>query len=142
MPKTKVLIVEDDRAVRDLCGLMLLHFGFDSLVAIDGIEGLQTYNDKHEEICLVLSDVAMPRTGGIEMVRILFETYPHPNVIMMSGHNLSDLIPEDVRKLCSVIEKPFTAGSLITAVKNCLNYEAEHQPSAANKEAAAQKASP
>ena len=103
---------------------------------VNGIEGLQVYNEKHEEICLVLSDVSMPQMGGIEMVRLLFETHSHPNVIMMSGHNLSDLIPEEVKKLCSVIEKPFTADTLITAINKCLNYEAEDHLSPANKEAA------
>src|ERR1035441_10062218 len=47
----------------------------------------------------------LPQMGGIEMVQLLFETHSHPNVITMSGHNLSDLIPEEVKKLCSVIEK-------------------------------------
>lgn len=136
MPKTKILIVEDEALIRDLCELMLRHFGFDPIVAVNGIEGLQVYNEKHEDICLVLSDVSMPQMGGIEMVRLLFETHSHPNVIMMSGHNLSDLIPEEVKKLCSVIEKPFTADTLITAINKCLNYEAEDHPSPANKEAA------
>ena len=136
MPKTKILIVDDEAAVRKVCALMLRHFGFDAIVAADGVEGLKLYNERHEEICLVLSDVSMPNMGGMEMVRTLFETYPHPNVIMMSGRDLSDLIPEEVKKLCSVIEKPFSPRQLIAAVKKCLDYEAEHHQSPANKEAA------
>jgi DNA-binding NtrC family response regulator len=136
MPKTKILIVDDESQVRDICALMLRHFGFDSIVAANGADGLQIYNERHEEICLVLSDVSMPQMGGIEMVRVLFDTHLHPNVIMMSGCNLSDLIPAEVKRLCSVIEKPFNAEQLIAAVKKCLNYEARHHPSPSNEEAA------
>jgi|ERR1035441_4713096 DNA-binding NtrC family response regulator len=122
----KILIVEDEPAIRDLCVMALRHHGFDPIISAHGMEGLETYRERHEEICLVLSDVSMPHMGGIEMVRNIFELHPHANVIMMSGHNLSDLIPDEVRRLCSVIEKPFLPGDLIEAVKKCLKYDEEH----------------
>ena len=129
MRKKKVLVVEDEPTVRNVCDLILRRNGFDPILAMDGVQGLSTFEERHEEICLVLSDVAMPNMGGIEMVRTLFETYHHPNVIMMSGRNLSDLVPEDVKRLCSIIEKPFTPKGLIEAVRKCLKYEEEHYPS-------------
>jgi len=129
MQKTKVLVVEDEPVIRNLCDLILRKHGFDPLLAIDGLEGLSTFEERHQEICLVLSDVAMPKMGGIEMVRTLFETYQHPNVIMMSGRNLGDLVPEDVKRLCSIVEKPFTPQGLIEAVRKCLKYEEAHHPS-------------
>jgi len=129
MRKTKVLVVEDEPTVRNVCDLILRRNGFDPILVMDGVQGLSTFEERHEEICLVLSDVAMPNMGGIEMVRTLFETYHHPNVIMMSGRNLSDLVPEDVKRLCSIIEKPFTPQGLIEAVRKCLKYEEAHYPS-------------
>ena len=129
MRKTKVLVVEDEPTVRNVCDLILRRNGFDPILVMDGVQGLSTFEERHEEICLVLSDVAMPNMGGIEMVRTLFETFHHPNVIMMSGRNLSDLVPEDVKRLCSIIEKPFTPQGLIEAVRKCLKYEEAHYPS-------------
>jgi two-component system, cell cycle sensor histidine kinase and response regulator CckA len=131
MSKTKILVVEDEPIVRKICEAVLRNRGFDPIMTTNGIEGLAAYTERHEEICLVLSDVTMPHMGGIEMVRKIFEIHSHPNVIMMSGYNLSDLIPDDVRRLCSVIEKPFTSQRLVEAIKKCLKYEEQNHPPAA-----------
>jgi DNA-binding NtrC family response regulator len=128
MPKTKILIVEDEPTVRNICQAVLRNHGFQSIVTTNGMEGLKVYQERHEEICLVLSDVSMPLMGGIEMVRKLFEMHAHANVIMMSGYSLSDIVPDDIRRLCSVIAKPFTSKGLLESVKKCLKYEEEHHP--------------
>jgi two-component system, cell cycle sensor histidine kinase and response regulator CckA len=128
MPKNRILIVEDEQGIRDLCELVLRKNSFDPIIKANGLDGLAAYRDRHEEICLVLSDISMPHMGGIEMVRKIFEMHAHANVIMMSGSNLPDLIPDEVRRLCSVIEKPFTPARLIEAVNKCLDYDKEHHP--------------
>ena len=128
MPKTKILIVEDEPLIRDLCQAFLRSQGFDPIARSNGMEGLEAYRERHEEICLVLSDISMPVMNGIDMVRKIFEIESRSNVIMMSGHNLCHLIPDEVRRLCSVIEKPFTPKRLLEAVKKCLEYDKEHHP--------------
>jgi DNA-binding NtrC family response regulator len=130
LPKNKILIVEDEPAIRDLCAKILESHGFKAIIAGDGVEGLGVYQERHEEICLVLSDVTMPLMGGIELTRKLFEMDGHPNVILMSGYSLSDIVPDEVRRLCSVINKPFSASRLVEAVRKCLKYDSEHHPSA------------
>jgi DNA-binding NtrC family response regulator len=104
--------------------------GFDSIVATNGVDGLQAYRERHEEICLVLSDISMPRMDGVELARNLFNMHSHANIILMSGAHLCNLVPDEVRKLCSVLEKPFTPGHLLLAVKKCLKYDDEHNPAA------------
>jgi DNA-binding NtrC family response regulator len=126
MLKTKILIVEDEPEVRDICAAILRSNGFGVIVAVNGLEGLEAYQQRHEEICLVLSDISMPLMGGVEMTRKLFEMYSHVNVILMSGYGLSDILHDDLKRLCSVIDKPFTVGRLLGAVKECLEYDAEH----------------
>jgi DNA-binding NtrC family response regulator len=108
MLKTKILIVDDEPVVREVCKVILRSDGFEPLLAINGREGLETYQQRHQEICLVLSDIKMPVMNGIEMVREIFEVDAHANVILMSGANLDELVPDQVRRLCSVINKPFT----------------------------------
>ena len=126
-----ILIVDDEPIVQQVCSAVLRSHGFEPVVEENGTRGLDTYRERHQEICLVLSDVAMPFMGGIEMTRKMFEIYSHANVILMSGANLSDIIPDDLRRLCSVIEKPFTPARLIEAVRKCLNYDAAHHAEAA-----------
>ena len=130
MPKNKILIVEDEPVIRDLCAKIMGSHGFESIVAVNGVEGLAVYQQRHEEICLILSDVTMPLMGGIELTRKLFEMDCHPNVILMSGYSLSDIVPDEVRRLCCVINKPFSASRLLEAVRKCLKYDSEHHSSA------------
>jgi DNA-binding NtrC family response regulator len=131
MHKKKILIAEDDPDIRELCREVLRVHDFDSIPSANGLVALETYRERHHEICLVLSDVTMPVMDGIELARNLFGIHAHANVILMSGYGLHRLIPEELRRLCSVIQKPFSPGRLIEAVRKCLNYDAEHYPAVA-----------
>lgn len=126
--RPKILIVDDEPVVRNMCAAVLRNRNFEPIVTTNGLEGLAAYEEKHEEICLVISDVKMPLMGGIEMVRKLFELRSDANVILMSGANLHDLVPDEVGKLCAVLQKPFSPLNLIEAVNKCLKYDAEHHP--------------
>ena len=117
--------------VRNLCETVLRNRSFDPLVATNGLEGLELYRERHHEIALVLSDVLMPFMSGIEMTRKIFEIHCHANIILMSGADLHRLIPDEMHRLCSVLQKPFTPGILLDAVKRCLEYEAIHHPAGA-----------
>jgi len=131
MPGKLILIVDDEPTVQRVCSLVLLNYGFEPIVEENGRAGLETYRERHQEICLVLSDISMPFMGGVEMAWKMFEVYSRANVMLMPGANLRDMIPDDVRRLCSVIEKPFTAARLIEAVKKCLAYDVGHHAEAA-----------
>jgi len=118
--KSKILVVEDEPTVQKVCSMVLRNHGFEPIIAENGLDGLNTYRERHAEICLTLADVSMPVLGGIEMVRCLFEMHSHVNVILMTGYSAIELIPDEVRRLCSVLQKPFTPQLLIEAVKRCL----------------------
>jgi DNA-binding NtrC family response regulator len=57
--------------------------------------------------------------GGVAMVRTILGLDAQANVIFMSGYSMTEVVPEDLRELCSIIAKPFTAVELLTAVKGC-----------------------
>ena len=124
----KILVVEDEEVVRAVCVRTLRKHGFEAIVAPDGAAGLEIYKQRRDEICLVLSDVKMPVRSGVEMFRDILKIDPEANVILMSGYSMSELVPDDLRKLCSLVSKPFTADQLIEAVKKCLKYEQQHHP--------------
>ena len=127
-----ILIVDDEPIVQNVCATVLRKHGFDLVLAMNGTEGLETYPERYQEICLILSDISMPLMDGIEMTRKMFEVHSHANVILMSGANLCDLIPDEVKKLCSVLEKPFTPERLMEVVEKCLKYDEERYAATAS----------
>ena len=117
----KILVVEDEETIRRICGVVLDHSGFESILATNGEEGLDAYRKNQSEICLVLADVSMPVKGGIGMLREIFEIDPHVKAILMSGYCVDVIVPQDLKKRCVLLQKPFMAAALIEAVRKCLN---------------------
>ena len=88
-----VVIVEDDRASRDLLTTMLSTAGFHTVAAEDGLEGLhllRTLRHRAPDVpCLVLLDLAMPRLSGKEFRRAQLgdPTVATVPVAVMSGES-------------------------------------------------------
>lgn len=69
MAKNKILVVDDDEAIRKSLGDMLFSEGFEVVTANNGNEGLEkAFSEKPQ---LILSDVEMPFMGGMEMLKEL-----------------------------------------------------------------------
>jgi DNA-binding NtrC family response regulator len=127
MSPKKILIVEDDPIVRDLCAVVLTSNGFDSILATNGMEGVEVYRKRHKDICLVISDISMPVMNGIEMVQKIVQMHPRTKVVLMSAYSIVGILPDELRKLCTLIEKPFTAERLLNVVNNCLRYDEDQR---------------
>jgi DNA-binding NtrC family response regulator len=127
MPPKNILIVDDDPTIRGLCASVLDSHGFHSIVAVNGREGTDVYRERHAEICLVLSDISMPIMNGIEMVRNIVRMQSRAKVILMSDQRMAGILPDDVKKYCGVIDKPFTAEQLLECVRRCLKYDEDQR---------------
>lgn len=66
---TKILLVEDDKALREIYGVRLLAEGYDIVSAGDGEEALTTAMNEHPD--LIISDIMMPKISGFEMLDLL-----------------------------------------------------------------------
>jgi len=122
-----ILVVDDEPNVRSLCKAILERNGFRSILAANGKEGLDLFRVQQHEISLVLADIKMPVMNGVEMVHEIFRLKPHANVIAMSGFGVDLLLPDDLKKLCSSLGKPFTPQELVAAIIKCLEYEEERR---------------
>jgi DNA-binding NtrC family response regulator len=127
----KILVVEDEETIRRICGVVLDHSGFESILATNGAEGLDAYRKSQSEICLVLADVSMPVKGGIGMLRDILDIDPDAKAILMSGYCIDVIVPEDLKKRCSLLQKPFMAAVLVEAVRKCLNHDQGQMATAA-----------
>ena len=77
-----ILIVEDDKEIREGVEIYLKSQGYQVFQAGDGVEGLEIL--EREEIHLAIVDIMMPRMDGIQMTMKLREKYDFP-VIMLSA---------------------------------------------------------
>ncbi len=112
LPPITILVVEDEPLVRRTVVLALERAGHRVLTAGDGEEGLALLRQEGHGVQLVLTDVVMPRLGGVELARALRATQSLP-VLFMSGFHerQAELAGEHV------LDKPFTAAQLLSAVE-------------------------
>jgi len=118
MSRSKILVVEDEPSVRQLCADLLWNAGYDPIIATDGAEGLQIYRERCDEIHLIISDVVMPNKGGLEMAEDVLRLRSDVNILLMSGYGVPDVLP---RQVSGILPKPFAPKQLIDAVRRCLN---------------------
>lgn len=87
---TKILLVEDDKSLREIYGVRLLAEGYDIVSAGDGEEALAMAIKEHPQ--LILSDVMMPKISGFDMLDILRSTTETKDikVIMMTALSSED----------------------------------------------------
>lgn len=116
----KILVVDDDEAVRTVTFEMLKRLGFDVTTADSGATALEEVS--HQSFDLVLLDLAMPNMSGVEVFTSLKALKPESRVIFMTGYSkdeFSDLLSEN-EDTTSVLSKPFPMQELKSSIENML----------------------
>lgn len=115
----RVLLVEDDAAVRRMMRRFLERAGYAVFEAANGIEALERI--RQTTIDVVISDTIMPEMGGGELVERLAVERPELTVILTSGYSTEDLRAQGrLNDAQLFIEKPFTAEAFDTALQLAL----------------------
>ena len=112
-----ILVVEDDRALRDVYRTALSMAGFDVIAVEDGLDALR-WLETHTPKLIVL-DLGLVRVNGRDVQQELqsrSETRRIP-VVVVTGSDTTNL---NRKELACVLTKPVTAEALLEAVKNCL----------------------
>ena len=116
---SRVMIVEDREEVRSTLSQLLDSFGYRVLACGSAENALEVFAD--HEFDLIVSDVALPGMGGVELAERLLGFEPELKIVLISGypnHDLSivDSHPDAVRYL----PKPFSATDLLKAINQLL----------------------
>jgi PAS domain S-box-containing protein len=117
----RVLVVDDDPAMRTLVSRALTKLGYGVTQACDGDEALELIQ-RDDKFDLLITDVVMPSMGGLDLVSQIRERVPVP-AIYMTGYQ--DLVLDERPDLAPlVLAKPFTARDLINTVRTVLKSSA------------------
>ena len=87
--RTKVLIVDDEPAIREVLEMILQEWGYDVRLAVDGNQAKELVESYDPEI--VISDVVMPQLSGLDLLRCLKAGNPSRPVILVTAHASIDL---------------------------------------------------
>jgi CheY-like chemotaxis protein len=115
----RILVAEDERAVREFVRRALVHRGHEVTLVEDGLEAQRALNEGTFD--LLLTDIVMPGVDGISLALKAAREKPDVGILLMSGyaaerqraHNLDELVHR-------VISKPFTLRAICAAVDDAL----------------------
>ena len=121
-----VLVVEDERAVRQLAERILSRAGYRVMTAASGSEALALVQQQDTAIQLLLTDVVMPNMSGRQLADAMTVRYPDLRVLYMSGYTDNAIIHHGVLDSgIHFIGKPFSASALTRKVREVLAEVAE-----------------
>src|SRR5229473_2733806 len=120
MGKPRILVIDDEVAIRDSLRMTLEYEGYDFIGAATGQEGLVLA--EREAPDLVLLDVKMPGMDGLEVLERLRAMNDSLPVVVVSGHGTISTAVEATKKgAFDFIEKPFASDRVLVSLRNALD---------------------
>ena len=113
----KILIIDDERSIRNSLKEILMDEGYDVDVAENGIQGVEMV-DK-EKYNIIFCDIKMPEMDGIEVLDKLTKMGVDSAIVMISGHGDIDTAVECIKKgAFDFIRKPLDLNRILITIKN------------------------
>ena len=117
-----VLIVEDEVALRRAVERILERHGYRVLTAEDGVAALEILRGGQVPVDLILTDLVMPRLGGLELYRRVMKEFGPRRFLMTSGYNPGETKNMDVPPASvPFIRKPWTLVEVLEGVRKALD---------------------
>lgn len=114
---SKILVIDDERAIRSTLKEVLEYEKHEVDVAEDGPKGIELFSSNSYDI--VLCDIKMPKMDGIEVLAKIHESAPDTPVIMISGHGNIDTAVDAIKKgAYDFLEKPLDLNRLLITLRN------------------------
>lgn len=117
-----LLLVEDERTVRDLAARMLRRYGYKVIEASGGGEALELMAAGTEPVHLLVTDVVMPGMSGRQLSERLLSRFPALRVMYISGYTDNAIVHHGVIDPgVAFLQKPFTQDALARKVRETLD---------------------
>ncbi len=121
----RILIVDDESAIREVLSASLKDDGYEVATAGDGASGLQTILEFQPDV--VLLDIWMPgEMDGLEVLNVAKSRHPEVQFIIMSGHGTIETAVKAVKSgAWDFVEKPLSMDKIAITLKNILSFQSE-----------------
>ncbi len=115
----RVLVIDDERAIRNTLKEVLEYENHEADIAENGIKGIELFEAGSYDI--VLCDIKMPEMDGTEVLAKIMDVNPDTPVVMISGHGNIDTAVDAIKKgAFDFLEKPLDLNRVLITVKNAL----------------------
>jgi len=122
MGNETILVVDDEEDILKICTEMLTKLGYKVMPARSGIEAVQLFTEKKDEIHLVILDMVMPEMSGDEAYPLLKKIKPDLKVLLSSGYSLSEEASMILKNDQSgFIQKPFDINRVSFKIRELLD---------------------
>jgi DNA-binding NtrC family response regulator len=119
MREKRVLILDDEASIRELCARVLSRAGFAVVTAGNGTEGLKLL--QAEAFDLVISDIRMPGISGLDVLEHAKQRYPSIIVVLITGFGTPEALSRAKASGAEkILTKPFNPIELLTTVKEVM----------------------
>ena len=116
--RSVVLCVDDEPTLLRTFPIALGRAGFRVAVADDGATGLALFCQLRHEVCLVLTDIIMPRMSGIDMAERILQLEPQTKILLMSAYTGEAGRRQGHRRGFPFIRKPFNYATLVEKIRS------------------------
>ncbi len=117
---SRILVIDDERSIRNTLKDILEYEKYDVELAEDGQHALEIF--RNGEFDIVLCDIKMPGMDGIEVLEKLAALNPDIPVVMISGHGNIDTAVESIKKgAYDFIEKPLDLNRMLITIRNAMD---------------------
>ena len=119
--QTHILVVDDDREIREALGKVLRKMGFEVDLCVDGHDALARF--QAGSFPLVLLDLKMPGLGGLEVLREIKRQFPQTEVVILTGHGTIEQAVEAMKEgAYDFITKPVSRVNIERIVARALEH--------------------
>ncbi len=117
-----ILISEDEADINGLLALILQAENFNVYQAFDGMAALETFIAHQDEIDLLVTDLGLPKLGGVELIAKIRKMKPSVKIIGASGFGRNN-VREEVMQAGGdeFLPKPYVTSELVALAKKLLN---------------------
>jgi len=117
---TTILLVDDNPEVLLVHQTQLEKMGHTVLTAVDGVSGLEVFDQNEDSITLVISDYKMPRMDGLELSSAIRERQPSIPILMITAYGETEKLKESKNMGIHILSKPVSykrLGSTIAMIQ-------------------------